>query len=99
MKIENLINLAKTLENVCCESDSITSQARHLTVNHIVLKLMRLADDNNINIDVEINNIDECMSNLVNSIYEVHERFKDELNHTKSRIEQIELDNEYKEVI
>ena len=99
MKIENLINLANTLENVCCESDSITSQARHLTVNHIVLKLMRLADDNNINIDVEINNIDECMSNLVNSIYEVHERFKDELNHTKSRIEQIELDNEYKEVI
>ena len=94
MKIENLINLANTLENVCCESDSITSQARHLTVNHIVLKLMRLADDNNINIDVEINNIDECMSNLVNSIYEVHERFKDELNHTKSRIEQIELDNE-----
>ena len=99
MKIENLENLAETLENVCCESDSITSQARHLTVNHIVLKLMRLADDNNINIDVEINNIDECMSNLVNSIYEVHERFKDELNHTKSRIEQIELDNEYKEVI
>ena len=99
MKIENLINLANTLENVCCESDSITSQARHLTVNHIVLKLMRLADDNNINIDVEINNIDECMSNLVNSIYEVHERFKDELNHTKSRIEQIKLDNEYKEVI
>ena len=94
MKIENLENLANTLENVCCESDSITSQARHLTVNHIVLKLMRLADDNNINIDVEINNIDECMSNLVNSIYEVHERFKDELNHTKSRIEQIELDNE-----
>ena len=94
MKIENLINLANTLENVCCESDSITSQARHLTVNHIVLKLMRLADDNNINIDVEINNIDECMSNLVNSIYEVHERFKDELEYTKSRIEQIELDNE-----
>ena len=99
MKIEELIKLAETLENVCCESDSITSQARHLTVNHIVLKLMRLAEDNNINIDVEISNIDACMSNLVNSIYEVHERFKDELTHTKSRIEQIELDNEYKEVI
>ena len=99
MKIENLIKLAETLEDVCCESDSITSEARHLTVNHIVVKLMGLAEDNNINIDVELNNINECMNNLVSSIYEVHERFKDELTHTKSRIEQIELDNEYREVI
>ena len=94
MKIENLINLAKTLENVCCESDSITSQARHLTVNHIVLKLMRLADDNNINIDVELDNVRDCMNKLQSSIYEVHNTFKDELEYTKSRIEQIELDNE-----
>lgn len=99
MKIENLIKLAETLEDVCCESDSITSQARHLTVNHIVVKLMGLADDNNIDIDVELRNVDDCLNNLVSSIYEVHERFKDELTHTKSRIEQIELDNEYKEVI
>ena len=99
MKIENLIKLAETLEDVCCESDSITSQARHLTVNHIVVKLMGLADDNNIDIDVELRNVDDCLNNLVSSIYEVHERFKDELTHTKSRIEQIELDNEYREVI
>ena len=99
MKIENLIKLAERLEDVCCESDSITSQARHLTVNHIVVKLMGLADDNNIDIDVELRNVDDCLNNLVSSIYEVHERFKDELTHTKSRIEQIELDNEYKEVI
>ena len=99
MKIENLIKLAERLEDVCCESDSITSQARHLTVNHIVVKLMGLADDNNIDIDVELNNVNDCLNNLVSSIYEVHERSKDELTHTKSRIEQIELDNEYKEVI
>ena len=99
MKIENLIKLAETLENVCGESDSITSEARHLTVNHIVVKLMGLAEDNNINIDVELRNVDDCMNNLISSIYEVHERFKDELTYTKSRIEQIELDNEYKEVI
>ena len=99
MKIENLIKLAEKLEDVCCESDSITSEARHLTVNHIVVKLMGLAEDNNINIDVELRNVDDCMNNLISSIYEVHERFKDELTYTKSRIEQIELDNEYKEVI
>ena len=61
MKIENLIKLAETLENVCGESDSITSEARHLTVNHIVVKLMGLADDNNINIDVELNNVNDCL--------------------------------------
>ena len=55
---------------------------------------MGLADDNNINIDVELRNVDDCMNNLISSIYEVHERFKDELSYTKSRIEQIELDNE-----
>tara|TARA_R100000149_G_scaffold59765_1_gene28753 strand:- start:9 stop:305 length:297 start_codon:yes stop_codon:yes gene_type:complete len=94
MKIENLENLANTLEQVCDETFEITGQARHLTVNHILVKLMSLADDNNINIDVELDNVRDCMNKLQSSIFEVHERFKDELSYTKSRIEQIELDNE-----
>ena len=94
MKIENLENLANTLEQVCDKTKEITGQARYLTVSHILVELMSLADDNNINIDVELDNVRDCMIKLQSSIYEVHNTFKYELEYTKSRIEQIELDNE-----
>ena len=94
MKIDELENLANTLEQVCDKTKEITGQARYLTVSHILVELMSLAEDNNINIDVELENVRHSMNKLQSSIYEVHNTFKSELEYTKAKIEQIELDNE-----
>tara|TARA_R100001591_G_scaffold52806_1_gene62901 strand:- start:176 stop:472 length:297 start_codon:yes stop_codon:yes gene_type:complete len=94
MKIEELKNRANRLDRVCDEVYEITGQSRHLTVNHILVDLMRLADDNDINIDVELENVRHSMNKLQSSIFEIHNTFKDELKWTNTQIELKEIWND-----
>ena len=54
---------------------------------------------NNINIKYELENVKQALNNLSESIYNLNQPFEDELKSIENRIDEINLDNEYKEVI
>ena len=99
MKIEKLENKKIKLEDLVGEVFEITRKIKYLDLMNIDIDVQGIAEDNNINIKYELENVRQALNNLSESIYNLNQPFEDELKSIENRIDEINLDNEYKEVI
>ena len=99
MKIEELENKKIKLEDLVGEVFEITRKIKYLDLMNIDIEVQGIAEDNNINIKYELQNVRQALSNLSESIYNLNQPFEDELKSIENKIDEINLANEYKEVI
>ena len=99
MKIEKLENKKIKLEDLVGKVFEITRKIKYLDLMNIDIEVQGIAEDNNINIKYELENVRQALNNLSESIYNLNQPFEDELKSIENRIDEINLDNEYKEVI
>tara|TARA_B100000575_G_C22750038_1_gene447532 strand:- start:263 stop:562 length:300 start_codon:yes stop_codon:yes gene_type:complete len=99
MKIEELENKKIKLEDLVGEVFEITRKIKYLDLMNIDIEVQGIAEDNNINIKYELENVRQALNNLSESIYNLNNPFEDELKSIENKIDEINLANEYKEVI
>ena len=99
MKIEELENKKIKLEDLVGEVFEITRKIKYLDLMNIDIDVQGIAEDNNINIKYELQNVRQALNNLSESIYNLNNPFEDELKSIENKIDEINLANEYKEVI
>mgnify|MGYP001238064743 CR=1 FL=1 len=99
MKIEELENKKIKLEDLVGEVFEITRKIKYLDLMNIDIEVQGIAEDNNINIKHELENVRQALNNLSESIYNLNNPFEDELKSIENKIDEINLANEYKEVI
>ena len=99
MKIEKLENKKIKLQDLVGEVFEITRKIKYLDLMNIDIDVQGIAEDNNINIKHELENVRQALNNLSESIYNLNNPFEDELKSIENKIDEINLANEYKEVI
>ena len=99
MKIEKLENKKIKLQDLVGEVFEITRKIKYLDLMNIDIDVQGIAEDNNINIKYELENVRQALNNLSESIYNLNQPFEDELKGIENKIDEINLANEYKEVI
>ena len=99
MKIEKLENKKIKLQDLVGEVFEITRKIKYLDLMNIDIDVQGIAEDNNINIKHELENVRQALNNLSESIYNLNQPFEDELKSIENKIDEINLANEYKEVI
>jgi predicted nucleic acid-binding Zn-ribbon protein len=99
MKIEELENKKIKLEDLVGEVFEITRKIKYLDLMNIDIEVQGLAEDNNININYELDKVREVLNNLESAFYNLNQPFEDELKSIENKIDEINLANEYKEVI
>ena len=99
MKIEELENKKIKLEDLVGEVFEITRKIKYLDIMNIDIEVQGIAEDNNININYELDKVREVLNNLESAFYNLNQPFEDELKSIENKIDEINLANEYKEVI
>tara|TARA_R100001460_G_scaffold67913_1_gene108377 strand:+ start:149 stop:448 length:300 start_codon:yes stop_codon:yes gene_type:complete len=99
MKIEELENKKIKLEDLVGEVFEITRKIKYLDLMNIDIEVQGIAEDNNININYELDKVREVLNNLESAFYNLNQPFEDELKSIENKIDEINLANEYKEVI
>ena len=94
MKIEKLENKKIKLEDLVGKVFEITRKIKYLDLMNIDIDVQGIAEDNNINIKYELQNVRQALNNLSESIYNLNNPFEDELKSIENKIDEINLANE-----
>ena len=94
MKIEELENKKIKLEDLVGEVFEITRKIKYLDLMNIDIDVQGIAEDNNINIKHELENVRQALNNLSESIYNLNQPFEDELKSIENKIDEINLASE-----
>ena len=99
MKIDKLENKKIKLQDLIGDVFEITRKIKYLDLMNIDIDVQGIAEDNNINIKYEMRDVRQALNNLEQAIYNLNQPFEDELKSIDNKIDEINLDNDYDEVI
>ena len=99
MKIDKLENKKIKLQDLVGDVFEITRKIKYLDLMNIDIDVQGIAEDNNINIKYEMKAVRQALNNLESAIYNLNQPFEDELKSIENKIDEINLDNDYDEVI
>jgi hypothetical protein len=99
MKIDKLENKKIKLQDLVGDVFEITRKIKYLDLMNIDIDVQGIAEDNNISIKYEIRDVRQALNNLEQAIYNLNQPFEDELKSIENKIEEINIANDYDEVI
>ena len=99
MKIDKLENKKIKLQNLVGDVFEITRKIKYLDLMNIDIDVQGIAEDNNINIKYEMRDVRQALNNLEQAIYNLNQPFEDELKNIENKIDEINIANDYDEVI
>ena len=99
MKIDKLENKKIKLQDLVGDVFEITRKIKYLDLMNIDIDVQGIAEDNNINIKYEMKDVRQALNNLEQAIYNLNQPFEDELKSIENKIDEINIANDYDEVI
>ena len=99
MKIDELEIRKIKLQDLVGDVFEITRKIKYLDDMNIAVDVLTIAEDNNIDIKFEMRDVRQALNNLEQAIYNLNQPFEDELKSIDNKIDEINLDNDYDEVI
>ena len=99
MKIDKLENKKIKLQDLVGDVFEITRKIKYLDLMNIDIDVQGIAEDNNINIKYEMRDVRQALNNLEQAIYNLNQPFEDELKSIDNKIDEINIANDYDEVI
>lgn len=99
MKIDKLENKKIKLQDLVGDVFEITRKIKYLDLMNIDIDVQGIAEDNNINIKYEMRDVRQALNNLEQAIYNLNQPFEDELKNIENKIDEINIANDYDEVI
>jgi len=99
MKIDKLENKKIKLQDLVGDVFEITRKIKYLDLMNIDIDVQGIAEDNNINIKYEMKDVRQALNNLEQAIYNLNQPFEDELKNIENKIDEINIANDYDEVI
>ena len=99
MKIDKLENKKIKLQDLIGDVFEITRKIKYFDLMNIDIDVQGIAEDNNINIKYEMRDVRQALNNLEQAIYNLNQPFEDELKSIENKIDEINIANDYDEVI